>query len=94
MKQTGLLLLLTLLGLPLAAQKPTQQESADTAYLFRFVPEKDVFFVPFGNNQAELNRLCSVLTEHIDLLRAGRMYICVSNYAATGNAQTSARRMG
>ena len=94
MKQTGLLLLLTLLTLPLAAQEATRQESADTAYIFRFVPEKDVFFVPFSNNQAELNRLCTVLTEHIDLLRAGRMYICVSSYAATGNAQTSAQRMG
>lgn len=93
MKRIGLALLLALSAFPLAAQGQLPSEQAATAYVFRFVPDKDLFFVPFGSNEAELNRLCKVLQSHIDLLRAGRMYICVSSYAATGNAQTSAQRM-
>lgn len=67
--------------------------TADTAFVFRFVPRKDVFYVPYAGNQTELNRLCAVLQAHIDHLRAGRMYISVSSYAATGNDETTAQRM-
>ena len=33
------------------------QESTDTTYVFRFVPTDDMFYVPFGGNGAELERL-------------------------------------
>ncbi|WP_223129585.1 MULTISPECIES: DUF3575 domain-containing protein [Bacteroides] len=89
MKRTGFTLLLALLALAAEAQDKT----ADTAFVFRFVPHKDVFYVPYADNQTELNRLCAVLQAHIDHLRAGRMYISVSSYAATGNSRTTAQRM-
>ncbi|MEG2556679.1 MAG: DUF3575 domain-containing protein [Odoribacter sp.] len=92
-KQIGLSLLLSLIVLPLAAQESRWQEPADTAYIFSFLANKDMFYVPFGQNQAELNRLCELLQANIDHLRAGRMYICVSSYAASGNAQTNPQRM-
>lgn len=67
--------------------------TVDTAFVFRFVPHKDVFYVPYADNQTELNRLCTVLQAHIDHLRAGRMYISVSSYAATAGSRTTAQRM-
>lgn len=89
MKRTGFTLLLALLALATEAQDKT----ADTAFVFRFVPHKDVFYVPYADNQTELNRLCTVLQTHIDHLRAGRMYISVSSYAATAGSRTAAQRM-
>ena len=71
----------------------TTTATADTAFVFRFVPQKDVFYVPYADNRTELNRLCTVLQAHIDHLRAGQMYISVSSYAATGNSRTTAQRM-
>ena len=89
MKRTGFTLLLALL----ASAAEAQDKTADTAFVFRFVPHKDVFYVPYADNQTELNRLCTVLQAHIDHLRAGRMYISVSSYAATAGSRTTGQRM-
>lgn len=89
LKPIGLMLLLTLLVLPLSAQ-----ERSDTSCLFRFVPGRDLFYVPYKGNGAELDRLLGVLEENMERLRAGQMYILVSSYAAKGNDETSAQRMG
>lgn len=48
--------LLTLLLLPAMAQ-----QKADTTYTFRFVPQKDMFYVPWNGNDMELARLLSAL---------------------------------
>ena len=92
MKRTGFTLLLALLALAGKAQDKAAA-TVDTAFVFRFVPQKDVFYVPYADNQTELNRLCAVLQAHIDHLRAGRMYISVSSYAATAGSRTTAQRM-
>ena len=92
MKRTGFTLLLALLALAGKAQDKAAA-TVDTAFVFRFVPHKDVFYVPYADNQTELNRLCTVLQAHIDHLRAGRMYISVSSYAATAGSRTTAQRM-
>ena len=44
--------LLSMLSLPTVAQ-----EKADTTWTFRFVPEKDMFYVPWSDNDKELARL-------------------------------------
>ena len=44
---TGLFVLLTLAA----------QEKPDTVYTFRFVTDKDMFYVPFSGNDKELARL-------------------------------------
>ena len=41
--------LLSLLFLPVMAQ-----QKADTTYTFRFVPQKDMFYVPWNGNDTEL----------------------------------------
>lgn len=96
MKQAVLALLLCLPVLPLAAQQQPEQaqELSDTVYVFRFVSGNDMFYVPFRDNNPELNRLYSTLKYHIDCLSAGQMYINVSSYTARGNKSASAERMG
>lgn len=95
LKRMMLLPLFILSVLPVWAQSDTgEMASADSIYVFRFVPQKDMFYIPYQGNGAELNRLCGVLTRHIDRLRAGQMYVSVSSYAASKNGETSARRMG
>ena len=34
-----------------------QSGAADTVYTFRFVSARDMFYVPYGGNDAELERL-------------------------------------
>ena len=34
-----------------------QSGAADTVYTFRFVSDRDMFYVPYGGNDAELERL-------------------------------------
>lgn len=82
-----LFVLLLMLQLPLLAQQ------SDTAFVFRFVPEKDVFYVPFNNNGPALKRLCEVLKANAALLQTGKMYISVSSYSASGSADKSATQM-
>ena len=43
------------------------QQKADTTYTFRFVPQKDMFYVPWNSNDTELSRLLG----------------CIKNYKAT-----------
>lgn len=62
-------------------------------YVFRFVPGSDVFYVPWNGNGGELNRLLEVLGKHRGALDAGKMYVQVSNYAASGSATLTALRM-
>ena len=33
------------------------QQKTDTVYTFRFVPQKDMFYVPWNGNDTELSRL-------------------------------------
>ena len=50
--KTVLTVLLSFVLLPLSAQ-----ERADTVYTFRFLPGRDMFYVPYGGNDAVLARL-------------------------------------
>lgn len=95
LKRMMLLPLFILPLLPVSAQGSMDETaSADSIYVFRFVPQKDMFYIPYQGNGAEMNRLRGVLTRYIDRLRAGQMYVSVSSYAASKNGETSARRMG
>ena len=48
-----------LLFLPMSAQ-----ERADTAYTFRFMPDRDMFYIPYHGNDAELARLEKCIGNH------------------------------
>ncbi|WP_316931131.1 DUF3575 domain-containing protein [Bacteroides timonensis] len=88
LKRIMFLSLFLLLLLPLAAQ-----EKGGSEYVFRFVPVKDMFYIPYRQNGTELERLCDTLSVCLPQLRSGRMYVNVSSYAASPTSDLSAQRM-
>ena len=54
--------------LPLAAQ-----EKPDTVYTFRFVTDKDMFYVPFSGNDKELARLEACVERYRQDILAGKV---------------------
>lgn len=56
------------------------QEKRDSVYEFRFVPQKDMFFVPYGNNRAELERLSALIVHYKEDIAHGRMPLFVDGY--------------
>lgn len=92
MKKSKQLLLITALlfiwELPVIAQQPT-----DTTYIFRFVPNDDMFYVPWNGNDWSLHQLLNILEKNKKQLQAGQMYISVSSYAASANDILTSERM-
>ena len=92
MKKSKQLLLITALlfiwELPVIAQQPT-----DTTYIFRFVPNDDMFYVPWNGNDLSLHQLLTILEKNKKQLQAGQMYISVSSYAASANDILTSERM-
>lgn len=88
LKRTLLAVLIAVAALPLSAQ-----ERNEDSYLFRFVPGRDMFYVPFGGNAGQLDSLLSELTKNMEQLRGGERYICVSSYGASPNDTLTASRM-
>ena len=88
-KRILLLLLLAVFSLPLLAQEPTGRD-----YVFRFVPGRDMFYIPWQGNDSVLSGLTQVIAGHQERLRKGQMYICVASYAATPADTLPAGRMG
>lgn len=56
------------------------QEKRDSVYELRFVPQKDMFFVPYGNNRAELERLSALIARYKEAITNGRMPLFVDGY--------------
>mgnify|MGYP000545890896 FL=1 len=80
--------LLFIWELPVIAQQPT-----DTTYIFRFVPNDDMFYVPWNGNDRSLHQLLNILEKNKKQLQAGQMYISVSSYAASANDILTSERM-
>ena len=74
---TGLMLLFVLL--PLAAQ-----EKPDTVYTFRFVTDKDMFYVPFNGNDTELERLEQCVERYRQDILAGKIPLHVDGWCTAG----------
>lgn len=72
---------------------PAARQVAATDYTFRFVADKDMFFVPWRGNAERLDSLLSALSESMEQLRRGERYICVSSYAASAGDGVSSSRM-
>lgn len=77
---TGLLLLFVLL--PLAAQ-----EKPDTVYTFRFVTDKDMFYVPFSGNDKELARLEQCVERYRQDIFAGKIPLHVDGRCTAGESE-------
>lgn len=87
-KKLWLTVITLLLMLP-AYSRPLQ----DTTFVFYFQPGDDVFYVPYRNNDTELQRLADTLEKQREFLEKGVMYMSVSSYAATGKGNRDATRI-
>ena len=69
--------------LPLSAQ-----EKPDTVYTFRFVPDRDMFYVPYGGNNAELERLMQCVEQYRADILSGETPLYVDGYSTAGQGET------
>ena len=74
--------LLSLLLLPAIAQ-----QKADTTYTFRFVPQKDMFYVPWSGNDMELARLLECIESNKTDILDGRLPLYVDGYCNSLNGE-------
>ncbi len=59
----------------------------DTTYTFRFVPQKDMFYVPWRNNGQELASLLEFVENHKTDITDGRLPVCVDGYCNSGESR-------
>ena len=74
--------LLSLLLLPAMAQ-----ETTGTTYTFRFVPQKDMFYVPWSGNDMELARLLECIESNKTDILDGRLPLYVDGYCNSLNGE-------
>ena len=56
------------------------QEKADTTYTFRFVPQKDMFYVPWSDNDKELAGLLECVRRNKDSILGGSLPLYVDGW--------------
>ena len=56
------------------------QQKADTTYTFRFVPQKDIFYVPWNGNDTELARLLECIENSKAIIFNGKLPLLVDGY--------------
>ena len=56
------------------------QQKADTTYTFRFVPQKDMFYVPWNGNDTELSRLLECIENNKATILDGKLPLLVDGY--------------
>lgn len=56
------------------------QQKADTTYTFRFVPQKDMFYVPWSGNDTELARLLACIESNKADICGGNLPLYVDGY--------------
>lgn len=77
------------------AQAPSGGAAAnggEQTVTFRFVPGEDMFFIPYGGNDTELNRLYSLVDEYRADITNGKIPVYVDGYCASLPTETENRR--
>lgn len=69
-----------LLWLVAVASPVFAQQKADTTYIFRFVPQKDMFYVPWNGNDMELTRLLDCIEGNKADILDGKRPLFVDGY--------------
>ena len=82
-KITFLTLFLWLMTVPFPV---IAQQKADTTCIFRFVPQKDMFYVPWKGNDTELARLLEYIENNKATILDGKLPLLVDGYC---NSQSS-----
>ena len=63
------------------------QQKADTTYTFRFVPQKDMFYVPWNGNDTELARLLECIEKNKATILDGKLPLYVDGYCNSLNGE-------
>ncbi len=63
------------------------QQKIDTVYTFRFVPRKDMFYVPWNDNGKELARLLECIESNKPDIVEGRLPLYVDGYCNSGKSE-------
>ena len=63
------------------------QQKADTTYTFRFVPQKDMFYVPWNGNDTELARLLECIESNKTDILDGKLPLYVDGYCNSLNGE-------
>ena len=63
-----------------AAFPASAQQKTDTVYTFRFVPQKDMFYVPWNGNDTELARLLECIENNKTTILDGKLPLLVDGY--------------
>lgn len=92
LKKMTLISLLVLSTLPITAQD-TQRMEKNEMYEFHFVPQKDMFYVPWNGNGTEPTRLLKCIEENRTAITEGRMYLLVTSYGVAENTGQTAKEM-
>ena len=81
--------LMTTVLLMFALLLPTMaQQEADTTYTFRFVPQKDMFYVPWSGNNMELARLLKCIESNRTDILDSRLPLLVDGYCKSLGSET------
>ena len=64
------------------------QQKTDTVYTFRFVPQKDMFYVPWNGNDTELARLLECIERNRTDILDGRLPLLVDGYCNSLGSET------
>ena len=85
---------LLVLFIPVLACLPlSAQEQTDTVYMFRFVSTKDMFYIPFRDNQDELLRLSECVKQYKQQILEGKIPLYVDGYCNSLDSQTENMRV-
>ena len=61
----------------------TSSDPAPAEYTFRFVPQKDMFYVPWSGNGEELDRLLACIAQNKDAILTGEAPVRVDGYCSS-----------
>lgn len=60
--------------------RTNNQADTDSIAIFTFKPRSDMFFVPYQNNEAELNRLLKITKQYDAEIKSGQLPVYVNGY--------------
>lgn len=83
-KITFLTLFLWLMAVPFPV---IAQQKADTTCIFRFVPQKDMFYVPWKGNDTELARLLEYIENNKATILDGKLPLLVDGYCKSQGSE-------
>ncbi len=77
----------------LVVSSAAAQEKSDTTYLFRFMPEKDMFYVPWSGNDKELARMETCVERFKAAILEGRIPLRVDGYCHSAASEAENLRI-